>query len=101
MNTIDPQTGLTESSSLSDRACALAMATCTLVEQPHTWLEAYHELEEMSDDLMEPKTFQVCPWIDDTEGWDSVFNQVNCEADGIKAQLEAAFAMGVKSAQSN
>lgn len=100
-NAIDPQTGLTENSSLDDRACALAMAQCASIEQPHTWLEAYHELEEMNDDSAVPQSFVVCDWIDESEGWDSVFNQVNCEADAIKAQLEAAFAMGVKSTQSN
>lgn len=96
-NAIDPQTGLTENSSLDDRACALAMAQCASIEQPHTWLEAYHELEELSEGA-EPQSFVLSPWLED-KTWDEVFNAVSCEADIIKPQLEAAFAMGAKSAQ--
>jgi hypothetical protein len=98
-NAIDPQTGLTENSSLDDRACALAMAICVHVEQPNTWLGAYHELEELSEGE-EPQSFVLSPWLED-KTWDEVFNAVSCEVDTIKPQLEAAFAMGVKSAQSN
>lgn len=96
MKNIDPQTGLSETSSLKDRACALAMAQCATIEQPHTWLQAYHEMEELSDDSAVPESFVMCEWIDESEGWDSVYNQVQCEADAIEVQLQAAFVMGTK-----
>ena len=96
-NAIDPQTGLTENSSLEDRANALAMAQCTSIEQPYTWLEAFHELQGMEEGG-EPKSFVVCHWLED-ESSHGLVNQVSCEADAIKVQLEAAFAMGAKSAQ--
>ena len=99
MNTIDPQTGLTEDSNLKDRACALAMAQCTSVAQPHTWLEAYHELEELSEGD-EPQSFVVGPWLED-ESWSSVYSHVQHEADAIGLQLQAAFVMGIRYANGN
>lgn len=96
MSNIDPQTGLAEDASLKDRACALAMAQCAAVGPPYTWLQAYRELEELSDDSAVPESFVMCEWINESEGWDSVYNQVQCEADAIEVQLQAAFVMGTK-----
>lgn len=94
MSNIDPQTGLAEDASLKDRACALAMAQCATIEQPYTWLQAYHELEDLSEGD-EPQSFTPCHWLSDYD-LEGLYNQVQCEADAIEVQLQAAFVMGTK-----
>lgn len=91
---MDKFTGLTEDSPLRDRANALAMAICTNVEPPHTWLEAYQELESLEEGQVATK-FEVIDHMEPLT-WDELFNRVDCEADAINLQLQAAFVMGTK-----